>query len=444
MQEATELIKNKDYSKAIHLLESIIKKNPDNVSAIYKAGLCYTKTGEFLKAKNKFESIINVDVQNVELWQQYSFILFQLGKLIKSIKALEKADSLNPDDLFLHHQLAFLHYQLKNYPKALEYIDRAHEINQIQYSGEPILEILNLKALISENLNKKDAIKVYFSILESFENNAASYDRLSSLILDKFNFKENFNELTCKNTDYNKATLLLRSGKLEESIYLYKKSIQNNKYCYPAYLGIAQALYESKFGLRNIKSISKPHRIEGLFTNYDQLNHTEKNIVNSSVSLLQNFIPKLINNKAKFTIVPIDTKLTDYPENLHLKNKDYIEGVSFCTLRGIGGDNAFVGIERVRDFLWRVDSSLKFVPACIAHEFGHMVWALLDNTTTNKIKELYIEDYENNNLISIYSKTNEQEYFAEYYAYCSRLIAENIELTDYHPMIKLIENLKKL
>ena len=158
---------------------------------------------------------------------------------------------------------------------------------------------------------------------------------------------------------------------------------------------------------------------------------------------MKNFLHKLEEKGVCFTIVPIETKLVEYPQNRHLADKIYLKSLPYSTLRGIGGEHAFVGVERLRDFLWSVTYKEKFIPACIAHEYAHQVWCLLDKSTLKQVKDLYKEAKLTDNFISNYSKASVEEYFAEYYAYFARLIAYEEEIFRDDPMIKIFISLQK-
>jgi tetratricopeptide (TPR) repeat protein len=436
MQQAIQLIQGKNYIEALKILSEIIKAEPDNGFALGKSGFCHIQMGELVKAENKFALATKYTPDDPWAWQYYGFILFQLGKITESIKALKKAVKFNPKEQFLYHQIAFLYYQNKDYANALNYAEKS-----INLSDGQDTDLLNLRTLVLEHIDKKEAENVYFSRIKNHQDDPIIYDRLANLIIDKFDFSKSSNELNNEDNCYKKATMLLRSGNLDNAIGLYKECIADDKYCYPAYLGIAQALYEKMFGTRHLEYFEAPEGIERLFRNYNELNETEKNIINASVKPFENYIEKLADKNSFFILAPIDMKLTDYPENLYLKDANYLD-TSYCQLRGIGGDNAFVGIERIRDFLWNISNSEKFIPACIAHEFGHQAWCLFDQKTRSGIAKLYKRSLKNNGFISKYSSGNVEEYFAEYYAYYARLSAYKQDMPVNDPMIEIIEELK--
>ena len=294
--------------------------------------------------------------------------------------------------------------------------------------------------------DKVKAFEIYKSLLKFFENDPFLYDKASNIAIHNFNFAKKNDDKVKGNDDYIEATLHLRNGELNKAIGLYKKAIHFDKYCYPAYLGISQALYEKQFGTRIIRNYFEIDGIDKLFINYEQMNNNEKNIINASVSILPNFVKKLAEEGSHFAIVPVDAKLTDFPANKHLEKLNYFDDMPFCTLRGIGGENAYVGIERVRDLLWSIPIKYKFTPGCIAHEFAHLVWCRLDSDILDMVKKYYIQAKNNGDFISNYSSFSAEEFFAEYYAYCIRLKVENdiIETGNNDPMVKIICDLKNI
>lgn len=439
MRAAQSLLDSQDYPAAISRFENIINKEPENAQAISKAGLCYLKIGKISEAINKFKLATKLEPTNYDFWQQYGFLLYQYGKVADSIRALTKAARINPDDPLMCHQLSFLHYKNQEYDKAVNYIDKGLKVidsNDVNF----LYELLSLKALIYEDFCPEKSKEVYYSLIEFFGNDSNSYDRVSSLVIDDFNFPNFHLNLNNNVLDYEIATNFLRNEEIENSIELYKKIIREDKTCYPAFLGITQALYETKFGIREIKTFDKPENVEKLVLNYEQLNETEKNIIHASFFHFENYINKLIELKSEFFIAPIDVKLTEFPANHYLKGKIYSGKLPYCTLRGIGGDHGFVGIERLRDFLWEMPSNIPLAPACAAHEFAHQVWCILDKSVQEQVRELFNLDKENNNCLTNYASWNEQEYFAENYAYFVRLISEGKEIPD----ISILQMIKEM
>ncbi|MDD3012665.1 MAG: tetratricopeptide repeat protein [Candidatus Gastranaerophilales bacterium] len=438
MENTEELIQNRKYAEALNALENHRQLQPDNTEVLSKIGYCLSMTGKINDAEKYFKQA-SKRCDNAQTWQQYGYILYQLGKLTESIKAIKNAIKLDSKDILNFHQLAFLFSKKGDFEKSLYYIDKAINIEgKAENTGS--VDLLIFKAGIYENINKDLALDIYFSLIERFEDDPFSYDKTANIVIDRFNFSKALNNLNSTNSEYNNATLLLRNGHTEKAVKLYKKIIKEDKHCYPAYLGIAQALYEKKFGIVEIEKVNAPVGISELFRNYNQLNDFEKNIINASVAPFANFIGKLNSQNSQFVIVPVDVKLVDYPDNSYLCDKDY-QNMPFSTLRGIGGDNGYVGVERLRDILWDIPDNIPFKPACAAHEYAHLVWCLLDSKVISSFKQLYNESKKNNSFISNYSKYNVEEFFAEYYAYYVRMLSTNKPVPD-NPVIKLIQSLQ--
>ena len=442
MEEIKDLILDNKYIEAIDILEKIIESDPQNISALSDAGFCYSQTGNLGKAQQKLKLASQYNPKDSLIWQNYGYVLFHLGKLTSAINALKKATTHNPNDIKLNHQLSFLFFKNKDYINALKYLDIAIELSE-NYDASYKIELVRLKADFYEQIDENKALKIHFDLIESFENDPFSYDKAANIIYHRFKSSKYTSSLNSLENDYKKATLCLREGEIEKAIKFYKKAIKNDPFCYPAYLGISQALYENSFGLRKIKEYPETDEISKLVKNHNQLGVIEKNIINASVYLLQNFVKKLVISGSHFMIVPIDVKLTDYPANKHLRNKTYCEKMPFGSLRGIGGDHGYVGVERLRDILWNIPSHLKFTPACVAHEYAHLIWCKLDCEMQDRINKNFLQAQQCGDFISNYSSFNVEEYFAEYYAYYSRLEVSNEYVLDNDPMMKIFDELKE-
>jgi len=438
MGNIEELIQSSKYSEALDLLKSQISVQPDNNKILSKIGYCFFKIGRINEAEKYFKKA-SVLCDDDWIWQQYGFILYKLGKLTESIKAIKEAVKCSPDNIWYFHQLAFLLLKTRDFENSVYYIDKAVKLAEDSQSSD-YFDLLEFKAEIYENINKDKALEIYFSLIDKFENNPILYDKTANVVVNQFKFSKKLDNLNLDTYEYNKATLLLRKGNVNKAVKLYKKILAGNKYCYPAYLGIAQALYEQKFGILDIGKVPTPAGISDLFKNYSQLNAHEKNIINASVLPFENFISELNKRNSEFFVVPVDVRLVDYPANNYLKRKKY-QNMPFCTLRGIGGDNGFVGVERLRDILWDVPDNIPVISACAAHEYGHLVWCILDDDTQDTFNQLYNLSKMNNSFISNYSAYNVEEFFAEYYAYYTKLLAANKPVPD-NPVMKKLQELQ--
>lgn len=439
MINTEELIRNQEYSQALDILQDQIQVQPEDSDVLSKLGYCLSMIGKIEESEKFLMKASMLCSDDSLIWQQYGYVLFQLGKLTESIKAIENASKFDSENIWYFHQLAFLSSKAGDFQIAICYIDKAIEL-AIKYQDASYIDLAGFKASLYENINKDRALDIYLSLMENFENDPFSYDKAANIVLDKFSFSKKLHNINSENPEYNNATHLLRKGDISKAVKLYKQAINNDKYCYPAYLGIAQALYEKSFGITEISRAKEPKGIAELFQNYNQLNQIERNIINASVEPFANFIEKLNKKNSHFLVVPVDVKIVDYPANSHLRGKDY-QDMSFCSLRGIGGDNGYVGIERLRDILWDVPDNMRFTPACAAHEFAHLVWCLLDEDIKASFGQLYVESQKADSFISNYSTYNVEEYFAEYYAYYARMQAANKPIPN-NPVIKALQELQ--
>ena len=168
----------------------------------------------------------------------------------------------------------------------------------------------------------------------------------------------------------------------------------------------------------------------------------EQSIVKYSIIPLCHYLPAILKAGGSITVVPIDTKLTSLQEVSYLKNANYIEGSSYQGIRALGGMNIYIGVERLRDLIWRVPDWLKQVPGSIAHEYAHQVYEMLNDSQQAQIDNIYITAINDKlPMVSEYSRLNSQEYFAENYAYYARSLLHKTKLPENSEILEFIQNL---
>lgn len=444
---------NLDYNEELNILEKIINEDPltyhiieqnhyrvidillerleNNINDFFHLSqLAYTlsQLGRYEESRRLFEYCISLN--NTESWtlQHYAFALSKCNEQEEAINYYKRALEIAPYAIWPRKQLAEVLIETGKQKEAEKEINKVIEYSDNIDNKELLSEIFSIKAKIREKESFDDAIDWYMMALKYNEEESYNYERVSSLLATKYPHKvsslKSIQEELASNKDeaYMIASGNQRIGNIIKSIEIYKDTIENNIQCYPAYVGISQALYEKKFNIitLNEEDYNKAN-LAKFVTNWEKLSPFEQNIVFKSVLPLQSYLDTLIEKDGSLTFIPINSKLTSLPELNYLQTETYTDGTPYQGIRALGGLNAYVGIERLRDITWKVPNWLKQVPATIAHEYAHQIYEILSPQEQHKINNIF-KTHLNDSLsfISEYSKTNHEEFFAEYFAYFSR------------------------
>lgn len=153
----------KDYTKALELLESAVQYSPVNPEVYYQYAYNHFEQKNFSNVVEFITKALNYDKEN-QFTVKYLLILSQaqheLGNFFEEKKALSdllNIDSKNAEGLYRLGMMYAAHHDIKNAEEALE--------KAITYNPEMIHAKYNL-ALIYENSNRDKAKELYMEVLE--------------------------------------------------------------------------------------------------------------------------------------------------------------------------------------------------------------------------------------------------------------------------------------
>ncbi|ADG13816.1 Tetratricopeptide TPR_2 repeat protein [Methanocaldococcus infernus ME] len=217
--DAIEYADKGENKKAIELLNSILKKDPENFLANYILGIIYKLEGDFEKANECFEKIFlnNFSQLSCNNLICVNFILGNAHKVLYYAEKLEKTKKKCVCVSNFHKALIYM--ESMEYEKALEELDKLLEVNNkfilawrfkaeiyknlgrfeealtciekvIELGGKNSASWM-LKGEILENLGKlKEALKAYYVALELNKNLKFLYKKVGYLELTQGNYNE--------------------------------------------------------------------------------------------------------------------------------------------------------------------------------------------------------------------------------------------------------------
>ena len=440
-----------NHYKVIDITLSKLNENLNDF--FYLSQLAYTlsQLGRYTQAIEVFEYAINLDDKDFWTLQHYAFALSQSNKKQKAVEFFTKAIEQNPYSLWPRKQLAETLLELELFIEAEKVINEALEIPLESENKALISELFSIKAKLLEGNNINEAIDWYLLAIKYNADESYNYERIAALIAPQYKDKisilnlpdSQINNLEPNNNFdlCNKAISYFRKGDIIKAIELYKEVLNIDAYYYPAYVGLSQALYEKRYGKINLSSdIKNSIDLSSLVLQWDSLTPLEQEIIALSIFPFKQYLNKIINAAGTITIVPLDTKITSLPDVSYLSDTKYIEGTSYQGIRALGGLNVYIGIERIRDLIWRVPDWLKQVPGSIAHEYAHQVYEILSDNQQQQIDTIYQNAITNEQpTVSEYSKMNSQEYFAENYAFYARSMLHKTKIPEGSEILEYIK-----
>ena len=120
-----------DFASALQLLESALRKSPNDVELLTMQGVTYERQGNQEQALPPFQKALQISPNYIPALQGAIQILYQDGSP-KAIPLLERIVRLRPVDSTSHGMLAVLEYQQGNCPAAVAHFEKAGSLFDTQ------------------------------------------------------------------------------------------------------------------------------------------------------------------------------------------------------------------------------------------------------------------------------------------------------------------------
>ena len=255
-------INQKNYDKALPLLEEEVQKNPKSDEGYYLLGYVYGVQGDYDKMKDAFNKSLEISnnfQENITQLNQ-AYWVQEFNKAVKSFNqaqgsankdsakvffdkaanSFQNAIAIAPDSTDAYLNLAFVHISEGNYDKAqetlTEFLDRGKSPEAYLYLGRILLDkATNLKQTDSLQASKSydQAIRTLEEGRKLYPNNAEILGVLQNAYIGANRLEEAegvFEQAAEVNPDspqhqYNYGVILLGANQFEQAEQQFKKAV---------------------------------------------------------------------------------------------------------------------------------------------------------------------------------------------------------------------------
>ena len=125
LKKTSSLIRDRRFSEAIPILESVVKRCPDSVRVHHDLGKCYMKMRRLNKAVAELNHALQIDSIYRPAHRTIGHAFAHAGKWKKAVKHYEIALQLKADDPQTHYNLGTLFLEQKQLEKGIEHLKKA-------------------------------------------------------------------------------------------------------------------------------------------------------------------------------------------------------------------------------------------------------------------------------------------------------------------------------
>jgi tetratricopeptide (TPR) repeat protein len=132
MEKAKKFSTENLHDSAIHYLNRVIEKSPDNLEAIINRGVAWFMLGDLDRAISDFDYIIGLDSNLSDPWLKKGQVLLKKGMINEALECLNKALQYNPSSIEALNERGHLYVSAKDYKKAFEDYSASLSLNRYQ------------------------------------------------------------------------------------------------------------------------------------------------------------------------------------------------------------------------------------------------------------------------------------------------------------------------
>lgn len=185
INEAIELIAQKEFEKAKELLEQVVSKEPENVEAIKNLGLVNINLDRFEDALDNFKKANALKEDDATSLYYLGILYSRFEENSIALENYEKLISIRPDYPNAFRNAAIASFKQNLIEKAIEYAKKALDLD---IKDETTYNMLSLMYLLQDN--KEEALNVLELALNNSVESFQIYKNLGKLYVVKGDFKK--------------------------------------------------------------------------------------------------------------------------------------------------------------------------------------------------------------------------------------------------------------
>lgn len=167
-------ILNRDYSKAIELINQKIKEKPSG-ELYFKRSIAHQQLMDYPSALADLNAALQLEPTNVKYLTNRADLLQSMGNSVRAVQNFQKALSLKPNDLLLKYELGKAYLVLNDYNKAYQIFEEIQTVDSTNVMYNKYSAFTAYKA----NRNKR-AIQLYQNYIHQNPDDVSAYINIAN------------------------------------------------------------------------------------------------------------------------------------------------------------------------------------------------------------------------------------------------------------------------
>ncbi len=141
-KEADEALMRGDYQASISLHEKLLKKEPDNVLALYHLGYTYGQLGKHEEEVVFYEKAFYLGLDTGDFFFNFGMALGEVNQFDRALVIFQRGVDLEPENADILFGIALAHHRKSNYRAAEKALSKVIELDPEQLEARLFLSLL--------------------------------------------------------------------------------------------------------------------------------------------------------------------------------------------------------------------------------------------------------------------------------------------------------------
>lgn len=213
-----------DFNKAVEIIETLNKKDPNNIVYFNKLNALYLQLKKYDESVSLINSRINITPQDISLYGMLGSTYYTAGDRTKAYTVWDDAIEKFKANQMTFRILANYAIGKRDFEKAIELLNRGKE-----FSTDPYLYAYDLGELYNLTMRYREAAEEYCTLIKEnpsqypqIENKIISFSNKPNALKETIEVVEKYQSKDNINFSYLLARLYIESREYDEAFGIYK------------------------------------------------------------------------------------------------------------------------------------------------------------------------------------------------------------------------------
>ncbi len=178
MKEGLQALQKGDAQQALAYFNEDLKKNPQDLEALYGSALALEMQERFEEAKKVLEKVLEIDLNFTPAWNDLARICYQLKRPDKAADLFRKSLDIDENQVVVRNQLSDILLELGQFEQGLALLNETYR----KFPND-LATVVHLAEVLQQANRTEEARRLWMQAMEIDPQNATAQEALKAMML---------------------------------------------------------------------------------------------------------------------------------------------------------------------------------------------------------------------------------------------------------------------